>query len=265
MTSTGAQAQTGLANAQTAGVVTGGGDGTVSAANNNSGSVTDQGEATGESGLSAAEGADANSAVGTQVNAHNTSQTAATSGEASATGLDAQNGVTNATQASVHVNGSNESSVTVQSSNQVIIQDTGSSAATSGDALAKGGEASLAAGAPLPPTTTGVAVTASFTSTPSAASRATAAQSMPLSATGLTAVNSVESRQTDDATLPAGTAAAGTPVSLVYEQRVQILSEGMAGAGSAPACAGAGCGGSTAPATTGLTTGTTATATTGTG
>jgi hypothetical protein len=248
--STGAQTQTGLNNSQQAGIVTGGGSAPVAAANVDEASIVERGVATGQTGLSAAEGSTAEMAVAGRVDATNVSQTDATSGGATATGLTAQNSVTNSAQAGVLVNGQNQAAIGLTSSNNVNITDVGTSAAASGQALAKGGAASLTAGATLD---NGQVAGAGATPGAVGPGTQTLTQTESYSALGATGQNVLRDTQTANVTLPGGPASAGTPVSVLVDQTAMVSTTGYAGAGSAGACAGAGCSGAAAGTAAGTT------------
>src|SRR5581483_9193240 len=241
----GAQAQNGLTNGQITTAGTGGGAGSALAQNANTAHVVDSGTATGQTGLSAAEGAPAVAVVDTAggVQVQNSSQTTSTSGGATATGLTSQNNVSNSTVASLRIDGANEAPVSVRSSNQVTVVDTGSGSASSGDALAKGGAATLSLGAG------GQASTALVT--PTALARASGAPLQATSAaatvTGLTAANMASNTLANEWQPPAGQT--GTPVSIVQEQLATIRTAGSARAASASTCAGTPCGGATSTPT----------------
>lgn len=259
---TGAQAQTSLANSQTAAVLTGGGQGAASAQNSNSSKVTDVGIASGQSGLSAAERAPLPSVTAGPTAGVNVSQTLAVSGDTAAVGLTAQNSVVNNAQAAVIVGGASEAPITVQSSNSVVIQDVGLAAATSGSALARGGAGNLPAGAAGPAAPT-VSPTVSPTATPAVSrtprSTDTApptpalalATSHPAFTTGLSVANVIEGSSNSASLLAEGTPLAGaTPLRITQVQNVALTAGGQASASSAGACAGDGCGSASPPSGT---------------
>lgn len=252
----GAQTQNGLANGQITTAGASGGSGSALAQNTNAAHVVESGTATGQTGLSAAEGAPAVAVVDTAggVQVQNSSQTTSTSGGAAATGLTSQNNVSNSTVASLRIDGMNEAPVSVRSSNQVTVVDTGSGSAASGDALAKGGAATLSLGAAgqsgaAPPTATASGTRQASAALAGATGASLQATSAAATATGLTAANVISNSLTGEWQLPAGTPPAGhtgTPVSIVQEQSASVMTAGSARATSASTCAGTACGGATA-------------------
>ncbi len=252
----GAQTQNGLANGQITTAGASGGSGSALAQNTNAARVVESGTATGQTGLSAAEGAPAVAVVdpASGVQVQNSSQTTSTSGSAAATGLTSQNNVSNSTVASLRIDGMNEAPVSVRSSNQVTVVDTGSGSASSGDALAKGGAATLSLGAAgqsgaALPTATASGTRQASAALAGATGASLQATSAAATATGLTAANVISNSLTGEWQLPAGTPPAGltrTPVSIVQEQSASVMTAGSARATSAPACAGTACGGATA-------------------
>ena len=178
------------------------------------------------------------------MDATNRSQTDATSGAASATGLNAQNSISHVAQAGVQVHGQNQAPIDLTNSNKVTVADVGTSVSTSGEALAKGAPANLAAGAPLP-----AGATANGTPGPVATGPAGAqATSVAQSATGVTGDNVLQDTQVNNVALSGGRPGSATPVSVTFEQSASASTSGWAGASSAPACAGQSCSGTPAGA-----------------
>lgn len=193
--------------------------------NSNDATVKDSGAAIAQSGLSNVQGP-VTSGGTKQQNSHDAS---AASGGAVATGLIAQNSVTNVARASVRVNGENHANITVQSSNSVAVTNTGVASATSGMALtATNGGSDLHASALV-----------SSPSTKVIGPRRTYATSWPTSSdvanTGLRVSN------VSNANLKTTVSGASGPVNITQAGNVTITNDGQAGGTTAGTCAGASC------------------------
>jgi hypothetical protein len=150
-----------------------------------------------------------------------TGSTTASSGNTSATGLLAQNNVSNTSVGAVQVAGANQAPVSARSSSSVDVRDTAASGAASGAAWAV---ANGAAGSPSGVATPGV--TAAVAPTSGAAS-----------STGATAQTSMASALSATVTLPGGPNTTPQAVSVSSSQVVNVTQGGAAAAVSAPVVA----------------------------
>jgi hypothetical protein len=228
-------------NAQASVALTGGGDGTTSVYNSGSTTVDVAGAAGALSGQTVA-----GSHLPDQLDS-----TTASSGAATAQGLSSLNVVTNSAFAAVQVGGANEGTVSITSSHQATIVDTGAATAVSGAANALPAAASA-----------GVTSASGLSGTP-LPSRSDSVQSVGL--TGQTTIMSTAqatvavssaSATPGTADSPVGTpvpSPVGTPIVIAQSNGVGVGSIGMAGAQSAPVCGGPGCATvGTSPAAAGL-------------
>ncbi len=201
-------------NSQTSAVTTGGGTGAASAANTSADTVGSNGSATASSGPAVSMSAPLQAGASP---AADEGATSARSGEASANGVTSTNRVSNQSLASVRVVGSNRAPVSVQASNQVLVESTGAARAASGGAVAQDAP-TLATGA-LGDTST-----------------AAGALSEPSTATGGEISTTVDGSITTRATVTPGPVP--TPLGIVHRQSVSASTTGLAVASSDPAASG---------------------------
>ena len=219
-------------------MVAGGGTGSVAVQNIYTAAVVDRVYATGQTGVSDAQGGTASGSTGTSGSSSldNASMTGATSGSATATGLIAQNNVTTRTRTDVVVQGANNGSIAIQSSNHVLVGDVGYASATSGSAQALGGNAILTNGSGLQASAASGS-TAQTSLTPTNGLGAADSTSQSLSGTGLSVAN------TSQGSLNSTVGSSGTGGSLNVTQlgQVTITNSGGASASTSNTCGGASC------------------------
>ncbi len=205
--------------------MTGGGPGAAVATNSNSATVNDRGAAIAQSGLSNVQGPVTSGGTGEE----GRRRSSATSGGAFATGLIAQNSVTNVARASVHVNGQNHANITVQSTNSVAVTNSGAASAVSGTALtATNGGADLHASAAVNPgSSTAIGPRQTY-----ASARATSAD---VANTGLSVSN------VSSGSLKTTVSGASGPINISQTENATITNDGQAGGVTAGTCAGATC------------------------
>jgi hypothetical protein len=239
-TSSGAASQTTLANAQVAGVTTGGGPAAATAANKASGSVVDVGVADSQSGAAVA------------VPGDSSSNTTAKSGSAAAGGVNAQNVVSNQALASVQVGGANQAEISGESDHQTTIGDVGIGLASTGDALVNYPQASVGTNSSTAtgPRSDSVSTTGltSDTSVAGSLSSTTVVQagvaSTSTASNLLTNAPAGAVEQSIQSTGGSGPAPVGPTDPISVQQVQQVTLEGGAGAiaASAAACGGTACG-----------------------
>lgn len=209
----GVDAGTTLVNGQQSGIVAGGGSAPVSATNSNTAGVTDMGSGTAQTGASGAQyGSSLDGTPGAGLG-----QATAVSGDAAASGVDAQNNVVNTSQANIAVGGGNYAPVNSLSSNQVSVLDAGTADAGSGTAIAKIAPTAKGGGSALPMATPIGTMTPNLSATP--------------------IVNTVSGA--DSAVVgPTGTPG---PIQINHSQNVSYSNVTGSSATSVPTCAGAAC------------------------
>lgn len=234
--SSGVRSQTTLGNSQTSSVVAGGGTGPVRVENSSAASVSDQGAATSQTGLTDAQGAPATSKTGpASPPTQNSSQTVAVSGGAAAIGVASDNRISNSTVATVGINGTNQAPVSVKSSNQVGVRDDGKGSSTSGSSIAVGGPATTTTGSSTVATAS-TGATASAAPSPTGPPMAKSSTSPDVSATGL-AVSNAGSAKLQTVASPT---AVGT-LTVSQSGQIAMTNQGYAVATSDATCAGATC------------------------
>jgi len=214
------QAQTTTRNSQLAAGTAGGGTGPLTVTNIHTSNVTDTSSASAQSGISVAlaptvlPGTPAPPGI-----------TTASSGNVSATGLLAQNSVSNTSAGIVQVGGANNSSVRLTSASSADMRDTAASGAASGQAWAVApGAAGSPAGVAMPVAEAGgAAITGTVTSL------------------GTTTQNNLSSTVTATLTTAGGPAGARA-IALGGSQTANVGVVSLAAAASDAACTGAPCG-----------------------
>jgi hypothetical protein len=198
-----------------------------SAANTNNATVDDKGSATGQSGLAAAQTGSGTGPTGGPASAK--------SGGASATGLTAENVVTNGSQAVVSVGGENSGTISIQDSNTVVVQNQGGAAANSGGALANI--------APTPVPSTGAVIAATQGSSSIASPVADASPNGSQRSADAVSAGPVVTNGVQNSTSSSLVGAVGTPtaMTIAQTQKFAATSGGQAGATSTGACAGSDC------------------------
>ncbi|MGI5837385.1 MAG: hypothetical protein ACOX87_12985 [Chloroflexota bacterium] len=216
------ESQTGQINIQVSAGITGGGSGSVTVENEASTTIERTGSAEAKSGMAVAL-TPSPEPNGTNAGVALSGQTSASSGDATAIGIQSQSIVNNVTSAGVLVEGTNSGDIQIESVNQVEIVEVGTAVAISGDSLA-------ANGPPIPIGTPG----------PSQATAGTVAgaTSDPVSTVGLQIQNN-ETVSIETTATPVPDATGTLTVQHTGNVTIENYAEGLAA--SDGACTGSNC------------------------